>query len=58
VTVGAGRDRCALAPKLRDVDVGSRRQFEEEICAESSENGPFIAKMDFSVRIGRKGKIQ
>jgi hypothetical protein len=47
-----------LPPKLRDVDVGSRRQFEEEIGAASSENGLFIAKMEFSVRIGRKGKIQ
>jgi hypothetical protein len=47
-----------ITAELRDVDVGSRRQFEEEIGAASSENGLFIAKMEFSVRIGRKGKIQ
>jgi len=47
-----------IAAELRDVDVGSSHQFEEEIGASSSENGLFIAKMEISVRIGRKGKIQ
>jgi hypothetical protein len=39
-----------LLPKLRAVDVRSRHQFEEEIGAASSENGFFIAKIEFSVR--------
>ena len=51
-TAGAGRDRCALSPKLRAVDVRSSHQFEEEIGVASSENGLFIAKMEFSVRTG------
>jgi hypothetical protein len=47
-----------IAAELRDVDVSSSHQFEEEIGAASSENGLFIARMEFSVRIGRSGKIQ
>jgi glucose-6-phosphate-specific signal transduction histidine kinase len=39
-----------LLPKLRAVDVRSSHQFEEEIGAASSENGFFIAKIEFSVR--------
>ena len=48
---------CRLGPRsmrivaeLRAVDVISSHQFEEEIGAASSENGPFISKMEFSVR--------
>jgi hypothetical protein len=40
---------CVVA-KLRAVDVISSHQFEEEIGAASSENGFFIAKIEFSVR--------
>ena len=35
---------------LRADDVRSSHQFEEEIGAASSENGLFIAKMEFSVQ--------
>jgi hypothetical protein len=34
-----------LLPKLRAVDLISSHQLDEEICAASSENGLFIAKM-------------
>jgi hypothetical protein len=37
-----------IVAELRAVDVRSSHQFEEEIGAASSENGIFIAKMDFS----------
>jgi hypothetical protein len=40
---------CFVA-EPRAVDVRSGHQFEEEIGDASSENGLFIAKMDFSVR--------
>jgi hypothetical protein len=40
---------CVVA-ELRAVDVISNHQFEEEIGAVSSENGLFIAKMEFSIR--------
>jgi hypothetical protein len=39
---------CVVA-ELRAVGVRSSHQFEEEIGAASSENGLFIAKMEFSV---------
>jgi hypothetical protein len=39
---------CAVA-ESRAVAVSSIHQFEEEISAASSENGLFIAKMEFSV---------
>jgi hypothetical protein len=39
-----------LAPKPRAVDVSSSHQLEEEIGDASSENGLFMAKMEFSVR--------
>jgi hypothetical protein len=39
-----------LLPKLRAADLVSIHQSEEEIGAASSENGLFIAKMEFSVR--------
>jgi hypothetical protein len=39
-----------IVAEPRAVDVSSSHQFEEEIGAASSENGPFIAKMEFSVR--------
>src|SRR5262245_29503880 len=42
---------CVVA-EFRAVDVRSSHQFEEEIGASSSENGLFIAKMEFSVRTG------
>jgi hypothetical protein len=42
---------CVVA-ELRAVEVRSSHQFEEEIGAASSENGVFIAKMEFSVRTG------
>jgi len=45
-----GPNKSALLPKPRAVDVSSSRQFEEEIGDASSENGLFIAKMEFSVR--------
>jgi len=45
---------CVVA-KLRAVAVSSSHQFEEEIGAASSENGLFIAKMEFSVRTGNVG---
>jgi hypothetical protein len=38
-----------LAPKPRADDVSSSHQFEEEIGDASSENGLFMAKMEFSV---------
>jgi hypothetical protein len=48
---------CRLGPRsmrivaaLRAVDLSSSHQFEEEIGAASSENGLFIAKMEFPVR--------
>jgi hypothetical protein len=41
--------KCVVAD-LRAVDVRSSHRFEEEIGAASSENGLFIAKIDFSVR--------
>jgi hypothetical protein len=44
---------CVVA-ELRAVDLSSSHQFEEEIGAASSENGLFIAKMEFSVRTGVK----
>jgi len=37
----------------RAVDVSSNHQFEKEIGAASSENGLFIAKMEFSVQTGQ-----
>src|SRR5262245_65964319 len=40
---------CVVA-KLRAVDVRTRHQFQEGVCAASSENELFIAKMEFSVR--------
>jgi hypothetical protein len=40
---------CVVAAP-RAVDVISSHQFEEEIGIASSENGFFIAKMEFSVR--------
>ena len=43
-----------VVTKLRAVDVRSSHQFEEEIGAASSENGLFIAKMEFSVRTGER----
>jgi len=49
-TAGAGWDRCALLPKPRADDMISSHQFEEEIGDASSENGLFIAKMEFSVQ--------
>jgi hypothetical protein len=42
---------CVVA-ELLAVDVRSSHQFEEEIGAASSENGLFIAKMEFSVWTG------
>jgi WD40 repeat protein len=45
------RSMCVVA-ELRAVDVISSHQFEEEIGAASSENGLFIAKMEFSVWTG------
>jgi hypothetical protein len=39
---------CVVA-ELRAIDLRSSHQFEEEIGAASSENGLFIAKMEFSV---------
>ena len=42
---------CVVA-EPRAVDVISSHQFEEEIGAASSENGFFIAKIEFSVRTG------
>jgi len=39
-----------VVAELRAVDVISSHQYEEEIGAASSENGLFIAKMEFSVR--------
>jgi hypothetical protein len=39
-----------LLPKPRAVGVNSSHQFEEEIGGASSENGLFMAKMEFSVR--------
>jgi hypothetical protein len=42
---------CVVA-KLRAVDVISSHQFEEEIGAASSENGFFIANIEFSIRTG------
>ena len=44
-----------IVAELRAVDVISSHQFEEEIGAASSENGPFISKMEFSVRTGNAG---
>src|SRR5262249_25525054 len=41
-----------IVAKLRAVDVRSSHQYEEEIGAASSENGLFIAKVEFSVRTG------
>jgi hypothetical protein len=38
-----------VVEELRAVDVNSSHQFEEEIGSASSENGLFIAKMEFSV---------
>jgi hypothetical protein len=40
---------CVVA-EPRAVDVNLSHQFEEEIGAASSENGPFIAKTEFSVQ--------
>jgi hypothetical protein len=40
----------------RAVDVRSSHQFEEEIGAASSENGLFIAVMEFSVQTGEPQK--
>jgi hypothetical protein len=42
---------CVIA-ELRAVEVRSSHQFEEEIGAAASENGLFIAKMEFSVQTG------
>ncbi len=42
---------CIVA-EVRAADVRSSHKFEEEIGAASSENGLFIAKMEFSVRTG------
>src|SRR5215510_8026910 len=42
------RPADAHAAELRAVDVSSSHQFDEEIGAASSENGLFIAKMEFS----------
>ena len=39
-------------PKLHAVDLILSHQFEEEIGAASSENGLFIAKMEFSIQTG------
>jgi hypothetical protein len=39
---------CVVA-ELRAVDLRSSHQFEEEIGAAPSENGLFIAKMEFSL---------
>jgi hypothetical protein len=44
---------CVVA-ELRAVDVSLSYQFEEEIGNASSDNGLFIAKMEFSVRTDRK----
>jgi len=41
---------CFLSIARCAVDVSSSHQFEEEIGDASSENGLFIAKMEFSVR--------
>jgi hypothetical protein len=41
------RDKVA---ELRAIDASSNHQFEEEIDAASSENGLFIAKMEFSIQ--------
>jgi len=38
-----------LVAELRAVEVSSSHQFEEEVGAASSENGLFIAKMEFSL---------
>jgi hypothetical protein len=38
------------ATELRAVDLSSSHQFEEVIGAASSENGLFIAKMEFSIQ--------
>jgi ribosomal protein S4 len=42
-----------IVAEPRAVDVRSSHQFEEEIGAASSENGLFIAKMEFSAPTGR-----
>jgi hypothetical protein len=39
-----------IVVELRAVEVRLSHQFEEEIGAASSENGLFIAKMEYSVR--------
>jgi hypothetical protein len=39
-----------VVAELRAIDVSSSHQFEEEIGDASSENGLFIAKMEFSVQ--------
>ena len=44
-----------VVAELRAVDVSSSHQFEEEIGAASSENGLFIAKMEFSVWTSLRG---
>ena len=41
-----------VVAELHAVDLILSHQFEEEIGAASSENGLFIAKMEFSVRTG------
>ena len=41
-----------VVAELRAIDVSSSHQFEEEISAASSENGLFIAKIEFSIRTG------
>lgn len=52
-----GVPQC-VAAELRAVDVRSSHQFEEEIGAASSENGIFIAKIEFSVRTGRENNFR
>jgi hypothetical protein len=48
-----GRDSGPISMRvvaeLRAVDVRKSHQFEEDICDASSENGLFIAKVEFSV---------
>jgi hypothetical protein len=45
---------CVVA-ELRAIDASSSHQFEGEIGAASSENGLFIAKMEFSIQTGLLG---
>jgi len=44
-----------LVVELRAVEVSSSHQFEEEVGAASSENGLFIAKMEFSLWTAGEG---